>query len=56
VEETPEEPVVGAEDIEEAVDLEDNQEGGTVVAADITIEVEVEAVLRTTGAITNRMS
>jgi len=55
VEETPEEPVVGAKDIEEVVDLEDNQEGGTVVVVDITIEVAVEAVFRTTGAITNRM-
>jgi hypothetical protein len=55
VEETPEKPVVGAEDIEEVVDLEDNQEGGTVVVVDITIEVAVEAVFRTTGAITNRM-
>jgi len=55
VEETPEKPVVGAEDIEEVVDLEDNQEGGTEVVADITAEVEEEAALRATGAITNRM-
>jgi len=55
VEETPEEPVMEAEDIEEVVNLEDNQEGVTVVAVDITIEVEVEAVVRTMGTIINRM-
>ncbi len=48
MEETLEEPVVRAEDIEEVVDLEDNLKGGTEVAADITTEVEEEAALRAT--------